>query len=375
MRRGSTCSRSSIGPRPAATTACRSTSTAPATASCRARRPAHLRASGPAWTGSAWLRPRDERHRRARTSRRSSASAACSARAACARTCGTRAPSTRRSRRPIADLRAIAPVCAAHGVDVLLENHEDFTGAELATILDAVGHPAVGALFDYGNSMMVGEEPAVALDAILPHARSAHLQGPRLRRRAGRRAWVLGVPIGSGALPIADLTRRLAAPAARSWSCRASGRTGRQCARGVAAPSRGRASSASSKPPFDPLLRPWDADACRTRLVELEAEALEAGRGLVARPDGVRLGSEEFEDDGRSESQVGSDDGGVLSRECRAQVAGLGRVRAASYSVSRSSAAMRAASRSTIQSGRTTSEPRATRHTPPRRGRSACLRG
>ena len=53
-------------------------------------------------------------------------------------------------------------------MDLLLENHEDFTGAELTTILDAVEHPRIGALYDYGNSMMVGEEPAAALDGSSP---------------------------------------------------------------------------------------------------------------------------------------------------------------------------------------------------------------
>ena len=121
-----------------------------------------------------------------------------SAPAACARTCATRAAWREAIARTTADLRAIAPVCAGHGVELLLENHEDFTGAELATILDAVDHPAVAALFDYGNSMMVGEEPAVALDAILPHARSAHLKdhacvaGPARRAVGAGRADRLG---------------------------------------------------------------------------------------------------------------------------------------------------------------------------------------
>jgi Xylose isomerase-like TIM barrel len=86
-----------------------------------------------------------------------------------------------------ADLRAIAPSWAEHGLDLLLENHEDFTGAELATILDAVDRPAVAAMFDNGDSMMVGEEPGVALDAILPHALDGP-EGSRVRTRMGRRA-------------------------------------------------------------------------------------------------------------------------------------------------------------------------------------------
>ena len=60
------------------------------------------------------------------------------------------------------DLIAAAPLAAAAGVRILLENHEDFTGGECAEILAAVDSSWVGALYDYGNSMMVMEEPLAA---------------------------------------------------------------------------------------------------------------------------------------------------------------------------------------------------------------------
>jgi sugar phosphate isomerase/epimerase len=182
-----------------------------------------------------------------------------------------------------ADLRAIAPICAECGVELLLENHEDFTGAELATILAAVGHPSVGALFDYGNSMMVGEEPAVALDAILPHARSAHLKDHACVAGPDGEPWVLGVPIGSGVLPIADLTRRLEAArcdvviVSSVWAYRAPVRSWR----GGAAPGTG--VFTVEQPSFDPLLRPW-APMAPARLVEREAAALALGEAWLARP-------------------------------------------------------------------------------------------
>ncbi len=106
----------------------------------------------------------------------------------------------------VADLRAAAPAAAAAGVDVLLENHEEFTGVELARVLEAVDHPAVGALYDYGNSMMLHEEPHAALDAMLPWTRKAHLKD-HVVLADGR---VAGVPLGAGSVPIVELTRRLA---------------------------------------------------------------------------------------------------------------------------------------------------------------------
>jgi sugar phosphate isomerase/epimerase len=182
-------------------------------------------------------------------------------------------------RRTTADLRAAAPACAARGVTVLLENHEDLTGAEVAGIVADVGHDAVGVLYDYGNSMMVGEDPATALAAVLPHVRSAHLKdhacvlgpdGP----------WVLGGPIARGARPHADLTARLRtggcevvivsnvfayrAPV-RSW------RGGSQPGEGV---------FRVQGPPFDALQRPWDAQP-PARLVALEAASLAQGEAWL----------------------------------------------------------------------------------------------
>jgi sugar phosphate isomerase/epimerase len=110
--------------------------------------------------------------------------------------------------RTIADLRTIAPVAQERGVTVVLENHEDFTGPVLARILGEVGHPSVRALYDYGNSQMVGEDPLDALDAMAPFVARVHakdhvlVQGPH-------GPVVQGVAIGSGRLPIAETTDRL----------------------------------------------------------------------------------------------------------------------------------------------------------------------
>jgi sugar phosphate isomerase/epimerase len=179
-----------------------------------------------------------------------------------------------------ADLRAAAERCAARGVTVLLENHEDLTGAEAAEIVADVDHPAVAALFDYGNSMMVGEEPLAALVPLLPHVRSAHLKDHACVTGGDGEPWVLGVPIGSGALPVADLTRRLAGSpcevviVSNVFAYRAPVRSWR----GGARPGEG--VFRAELPPFDPLLRPWDEQP-PARLVEHEARALELGEAWL----------------------------------------------------------------------------------------------
>jgi len=101
----------------------------------------------------------------------------------------------------IADLGAAAPRVADEGVTLLLENHEDFTGAEVAAILDAVDHPAVAALYDFGNSMNVVEEPLDAARAMARHVRSVHLKDHVVVHQEGQ-PLVVGVPNGAGRIDI-----------------------------------------------------------------------------------------------------------------------------------------------------------------------------
>jgi sugar phosphate isomerase/epimerase len=116
----------------------------------------------------------------------------------------------------IRDLRAVAEVAERAGVLVVLENHEDFTGPVLADILSTVDHPSVRALYDYGNSQMVGEEPFAALDAMAPFIARVHakdhvlLQGPD-------GPVVQGVPFGAGNLDVLGTTDRLYAAGVRRF--------------------------------------------------------------------------------------------------------------------------------------------------------------
>jgi sugar phosphate isomerase/epimerase len=106
----------------------------------------------------------------------------------------------------VRDLVEIGPVARDRGIPVLLENHEEFTGVEIARILERVDDDHVGALYDYGNSMMLREDPLEALEAMLPWTRAAHLKDHVVMH-----GMVCGAPSGEGVLPIAETTRRLLA--------------------------------------------------------------------------------------------------------------------------------------------------------------------
>ena len=108
----------------------------------------------------------------------------------------------------IDDLRAVAPIAADLGVLVVLENHEDFTGPVLARILGEVDHPSVRALYDYGNSQMVGEDPFDALDAMAPFVARVHAKDHVVVDTPAGTV-VQGVAFGSGRLDVLGTTDRL----------------------------------------------------------------------------------------------------------------------------------------------------------------------
>jgi sugar phosphate isomerase/epimerase len=190
-------------------------------------------------------------------------------------------------RRTIADLRAAAPRFKAANTVLLLENHEDFTGAEMAEIMRGVEAEPVGALFDYGNSMMVAEQPETALDAMLPFIRSVHLKDHACRRHPDGTVEILGVPIGSGVLPIAALTRRLVQNGldrillSNVWAYRCPVRDWRGGAKWGEGVFRG------DERPLDPVMRPWDAPDWEksdpAHVVVLEEEAVRWAQNWLRR--------------------------------------------------------------------------------------------
>ena len=105
----------------------------------------------------------------------------------------------------VADLKRAASPAADLGITLLLENHEDFTGAEVARILDEVAHPSVAALFDFGNSMNVAEEPLEAARAMARHTRSVHLKDHLMVRGNDGEPLIAGVANGTGNVDIATI--------------------------------------------------------------------------------------------------------------------------------------------------------------------------
>ena len=86
----------------------------------------------------------------------------------------------------------------------------------ISSILAKVNHPRIKALYDYGNSQMVGEDPMHALRAMQPYIDAVHVKDHVLLNSEGR-MWVQGVPIGQGLLPIMEQTEALYAGGLRRF--------------------------------------------------------------------------------------------------------------------------------------------------------------
>jgi 3-oxoisoapionate decarboxylase len=114
--------------------------------------------------------------------------------------------------RTVADLRAVMDAAEHADITLVIENHEDFTGLQLAEIVRQVDHPHLKVLYDYGNSQMVLEDPEAALTAVLAHVKSVHMKDHvmvRAEHSPSGQIMVAGVPIGRGFVPCRNLTRRL----------------------------------------------------------------------------------------------------------------------------------------------------------------------
>lgn len=75
-------------------------------------------------------------------------------------------------------LEASARLAADHGLQVAIENHQDFTSGELLEMSEAAG-PNVGICFDIGNALAVGEDPCAFARTVAPRVKHVHLKDYR----------------------------------------------------------------------------------------------------------------------------------------------------------------------------------------------------
>ncbi|MFJ9444693.1 sugar phosphate isomerase/epimerase family protein [Kitasatospora sp. NPDC101235] len=115
-------------------------------------------------------------------------------------------------RRAVRRLTAAADTARSLGVRILLETHDSHrSGHDVARVLDLVGHPAVGALWDLMHTHLAGESPAESLAALAPHL--GYVQVKDIASDDD----LTPIALGAGVLPIAECVRALPADCWVSW--------------------------------------------------------------------------------------------------------------------------------------------------------------
>lgn len=120
----------------------------------------------------------------------------------------------------IRDLRDVLDTAVRAGVIVAVENHEEFTSAELVHLVTEIDHPCVRLLFDYGNSLPVLEPPHNALATMQDHIVACHMKDAVLVRAEHSPDGVpvvMGVPLGQGSLDLVGLSGDLLAEGLRRF--------------------------------------------------------------------------------------------------------------------------------------------------------------
>jgi sugar phosphate isomerase/epimerase len=82
-------------------------------------------------------------------------------------------------------LKEAAQIAEAHGIVLAQENHIDFTGPELAQIIEGVGSEHLKVNLDTGNPVRVYEDPVECARALAPYAVSTHTKDVTTNRKGG----------------------------------------------------------------------------------------------------------------------------------------------------------------------------------------------
>lgn len=98
------------------------------------------------------------------------------------------------------DLKNIVPELKKYRIKIALENHEYETAEEVVKIVKEVNSCWVGVHYDFGNSMMVWEDPVHAAEIMAPYAYCTHFKDHIIveDKDAPYGYVVCGVPVGEG---------------------------------------------------------------------------------------------------------------------------------------------------------------------------------
>jgi sugar phosphate isomerase/epimerase len=108
-------------------------------------------------------------------------------------------------------LRESVRIAADHGVVLAIENHIDYTSAEICEILDRVGSDHLRVNFDTGNTLRMMEDPVQAARRLGPYTVATHTKDVDACRHVRPEEWYFfsSVAVGSGLIDIPGVVRAL----------------------------------------------------------------------------------------------------------------------------------------------------------------------
>jgi len=109
-------------------------------------------------------------------------------------------------------LKQSVKIARDHGVILALENHIDYTSAEILEILERVDSDALKVNFDTGNTLRMMEDPVAAARRLGPHTVATHTKDVAACRHVRPEEWYFfsSVPVGTGLIDIPGVVRALA---------------------------------------------------------------------------------------------------------------------------------------------------------------------
>jgi sugar phosphate isomerase/epimerase len=109
-------------------------------------------------------------------------------------------------------LRSAAVIADTHGVRLLVETHDTLRNATaVASLLDRVDSPAVGAIWDVLHTHLAGDDPTHAARTLLPHLGYAQVKDITAADD------LTPARLGAGALPLARSVDALLDTGYRGW--------------------------------------------------------------------------------------------------------------------------------------------------------------
>jgi sugar phosphate isomerase/epimerase len=100
-------------------------------------------------------------------------------------------------------IRSVADEYRSAGVELAIENYEQLTCAELASLVERIDNPFVGICLDTVNSFGALETPRQVVEILGPFVQNLHIKDFTIRRLPSKMGFeIIGCPAGEGNLEI-----------------------------------------------------------------------------------------------------------------------------------------------------------------------------